>query len=116
MRLASFGAIGEIIAKAIKGKLVIIPALQLANPISYRIVPSKGPTEVIAGLKLNPAIIIAIIKRTRLLLFFYSDLFKYTDCLSLLNFPPIICTLFIVFLLESLVSINDKYPEVYIET
>src|SRR5699024_12278516 len=100
MRLASFGAIGEIIAKAIKGKLVIIPALQLANPISSRIVPSKGPTEVIAGLKLNPAIIIAIIKITRLLLFFSSALFKYTDCLSIINLQPIIFTLFIDCLLK----------------
>src|SRR5699024_11651461 len=95
-----FGIIAEIYEKAIKGKLVIRPALQLANPIWSRTVPSKGPTEVIAGLKLNPAIIIAIIKRTRLLLIFSSALFKYTDCLSIISLPPITCTLVIVCLLK----------------
>src|SRR5690625_246768 len=52
-RLANLGAIGDMIAKAIKGKLVKKATLQLEKPISSRIVPINGPSEVIDGRKLN---------------------------------------------------------------
>ncbi len=51
--LANFGAIGDIIAKAINGKLVRKAILQFEKPISSRIIPINGPTDVIAGRKLN---------------------------------------------------------------
>lgn len=50
---ANLGAIGETSIKAIKGKLVSNATFQLENPTSSRIVPIKGPTDVIAGRKLN---------------------------------------------------------------
>src|SRR5699024_11758212 len=51
--LASLGVSGDIIAKAIKGKLVKKATLQLEKPTSSLIVPIKGPTDVIAGRKLK---------------------------------------------------------------
>lgn len=68
------GAIGEKIAKAIKGRLVIVPALQLSRSSSSRIFPNSGPTEVIAGRRLIPIIIIAIIYK---LIFFYFSIFIF---------------------------------------
>ena len=50
--LAIFGVIGDTTAKAINGKLVNKLTLQYANPISSFIIPTTGPTDVIAGLKL----------------------------------------------------------------
>jgi len=52
-------AIGENIAKAKRGRLVITPASKLDNPISFFIKLTKGPTDVIDGLRLKAAIIIA---------------------------------------------------------
>src|SRR5690625_5258470 len=51
--LAILGAIGDMMANAIKGKLVSNATLQLEKPTSSRIVPMSGPTDVIAGRKLN---------------------------------------------------------------
>src|SRR5699024_1902194 len=50
------GANGDMIAKAINGKLVRNATLQFEKPTSSRIVPINGPTEVIAGRKLNAII------------------------------------------------------------
>src|SRR5699024_2017459 len=50
------GANGDMIAKAINGKLVRNATLQFEKPTSSRIVPINRPTEVIAGRKLNAII------------------------------------------------------------
>src|SRR5690625_3211075 len=52
-RFANLGAIGETNAKTINGKLVNNATFQLENPISSRIVPINGPSEVSAGRKLK---------------------------------------------------------------
>src|SRR5699024_10026584 len=52
-RCANLGTSGDIKEKAIGGKLVKIPALQFDKPASSRIEPITGPTDVIAGRKLN---------------------------------------------------------------
>src|SRR5699024_2546258 len=51
--LPNRGARGDIMAKAINGKLVRSATLQFENPTSSLMVPSRGPTDVIAGRKLN---------------------------------------------------------------
>src|SRR5699024_3901098 len=45
-RCPNLGTSGDIKEKAISGKLVKIPALQLDNPTSSRIEPITGPTDV----------------------------------------------------------------------
>jgi len=59
--LASFGTIGDIKAKAIKGRLVNRPAVPLEILMSSLIKPINGPTDVIAGRKLNATKTIPII-------------------------------------------------------
>src|SRR5699024_277929 len=60
IRRPIFGASGLTTANAMSGRLVISPALQFSRYMSSRMVPSNGPTEVIAGLRLKPATIMAI--------------------------------------------------------
>src|SRR5699024_6823067 len=64
-RLPSFGAAGDMSAKAISGKLVSNPALQFDSPISFRIIPISGPTDVIAGRRLNATMTIPATSRNR---------------------------------------------------
>src|SRR5699024_7515503 len=59
MRRPIFGASGLTTANAMSGRLVISPALQFSRCMSSRMVPSSGPTEVIAGLRFKPATICA---------------------------------------------------------
>src|SRR5690606_37791768 len=51
--LAILGAVNENTANPNSGKVVIIPATPLEMPRSARISPINGPTDVIAGRKLN---------------------------------------------------------------
>src|SRR5699024_5470353 len=52
-RCHKLGTSGDIKEKASIGKLVKIPALQFDKPTTSRIEPITGPTDVIAGRKLN---------------------------------------------------------------
>src|SRR5699024_7335894 len=75
-RLPILATSGDMIANAIKGKLVNKPTLQLDRPISSRIIPSNGPTEVISGRKLIGTSMITVNNNMRC----HPLTFSYDNC------------------------------------
>src|SRR5699024_6309692 len=57
LRFEILGANGERIANAIKGKVVIIPAVALRSPISSRIHLTSAPTDLRGSLKVERAMV-----------------------------------------------------------